>query len=129
MSPLISDSACEPRKNIVHPELRGKSVVAAILDSYGGVRVVVSRKSELKHLVRHDELCVIVPNVRVREPIPWNWIPNVIRGAHAELDRWIATRNDEDYGGFREHVVMRRLRELEHSGSKHSLHLPDIVTT
>lgn len=115
------------RTNPVARIMRGKSVVAAVLDSYGGVRVIVSHKSKLKHHIRHDELCLVVPDVRIREPVPWSWIPCVIRGAHAHLDWWIKTRNDPEYGGFREHVVMRGLRQLENPGR--SLNLLDICET
>ena len=111
--------------------VRGKSLVAAILDSYGNVGVAVATKRSMRWQARHDELLLIVPNFKVREPVPWAAIPTVIFTAHNYLDWWIETRNDPDFGGFREHVTMYKLRKLENAGTgpRRSLHLPDIAYT
>jgi hypothetical protein len=47
------------------------SHIAGILDSFGGVRVVVAHKRSFKHHQRHDEFIAVVPDKLVHEPIAW----------------------------------------------------------
>ena len=73
-----------------------KSSVAGIVDPYGGLRIVVAPRSTFKHHVAEGELLFIVPNVAVREPVPyhkWPWLERVTR---KHIDWWIKTRNDPD---------------------------------
>ncbi len=102
------------------------SHVAAILDTYGGMRVVVAHKPEFKHHRRHDEVLVMVPDLRVHTPIAWGDIPGVIGRAHAELDKWVEqNRPNEPYAI--EAVTMYQLRRLELEQG--SLDIYDIVET
>lgn len=100
--------------------------VAAILDTYGGVRTVVGYVRELRHHVRHDEICVVVPKFTVRGPIPWNDIPRIIALASRALIDWCDSHRPNE-AWQREAITMFRLRLLEQT--PRSLHLPDIVET
>jgi hypothetical protein len=91
------------------------SIIAGILDSYGGMRVVVTHRNALRCHVRHDELAIVVPKLTVHEPIAWNDIPIVIRRAEIEIDKWIARRGIPNDPVQRECVVMYQLRCLEHT--------------
>jgi hypothetical protein len=105
-----------------------KSVIAAILDRYGGVRVVVTHRHLLKNHKRDDEICVTVPHVTLHEPIGWNKIPEVVARAESFLDQWITdNRPNEDWAV--EAYKMRQLRKLEHLSSKRALNLEHIVDT
>ena len=111
--------------------LRGDSLAAIILDSYGNWNTAVAFKKSMKQQARHDELCLIIPGVKLREPVPWGAIPILINIARFYLDWWVDTRNDPDFGGFAEHVTMYKLRRSENSGSgpRYPLHLPEIAFT
>lgn len=103
------------------------SVLAGILDTYGGLRFVVTRRRWLKHHVRHDELLVVVPNLKVHEPIYWHDMPGVVARIEREVDLWIKRRGVPNDPVAREAVTMYRLRCLE--SQRKSLHLPDIAYT
>jgi len=105
---------------------RRKSVVSAILDRYGGVRVVVTHKHLLQEHTRCDEICVVVPNLTVNEPIGWNDIPSVIALAHLTLDRWI-NNNTPNQRWAAEACKMRQLRKLENP--QRALNLEHIAET
>lgn len=102
-------------------------IIAGILDTYGGLRVIVTPRRSLRHHKRHDELAIIVPKLIVHEPIAWNDIPIVIRRVEIEIDKWIAQRGIPNDSVQRECVVMYQLRckELQ----RNSRHLPDLVYT
>lgn len=105
-----------------------KSAVAGILDSYGGLRVVITERWRLKNHKRHDELLFVVPNLKVKEPVPWDMIPWLVASVERHIAEWIRTRNDPDDLN-QEAITMYRLRCLEHVGSKRALNLEHIVET
>lgn len=45
------------------------SAVAGIVDVRGGLRIVVTEPDAFRHHVGPGELCYILPNVRVQEPL------------------------------------------------------------
>ena len=99
-----------------------------ILDTYGGIRFVITHKSNLKHHVRPDELAIMVPDLIVHEPIAWDDIPVVIRRIELVVDDWIENnRPNEPHA--REAISMYQLRKLEHPNVKGSLNLGAIVET
>jgi hypothetical protein len=75
---------------------RRYSIVAAILDGYGGAPVVVTERENLHHHVRPGMIAVVVPGLYVREPIPWDRVPALLAKVDAYVDWWIKTRNDPD---------------------------------
>jgi hypothetical protein len=95
------------------------SHLAGILDTYGGLRFVVTHKRNLKHHVRPDETLIVVPDLLVHEPIAWGDIPYVIARIELAVDRWIE-RGTPNEPHQREAVTMYRLRQLEHIHSKRS---------
>ncbi len=97
-----------------------------ILDTYGCARTIVGDQRSIKENTRLDELCHLVPRLRVREPIAWNDIPIVIERARLELEKWLDTRpnlNELQH----QIVTMYRLRCLEQH--QQSLDLSAIVET
>lgn len=54
------------------------SVVAGIVDKNGGLRVVVTQPWLMHHHVSEGERAIVVPRVRVKEPVAWDKIPDVI---------------------------------------------------
>lgn len=105
------------------------SVIAAILDTYGGVRFVVTHRKSLPNHVAHDELAIIVPRLRVHEPIAWNDIPIVIARAELEVSKWIEQHREPNDPVHREIVTMYRLRCLEHPHSKRSRDIAALAFT
>src|SRR5262245_23701656 len=105
-----------------------KSAVAGILDTYGGLRVVVAHRWRMQFHKRHDELLFVIPKLRIREPVPWEKIPWLIASVERHIAEWIRTRNDPD-DLAREQIKMYRLRCLEHPHSKRALNLEHIVET
>jgi hypothetical protein len=105
------------------------SVIAAIVDSYGGGRVVVTHRGRLKHHVRQGEFLFIVPDKIVHEPIAWNDIPMVCHCADTYVADWIALNGFGNEPDKREALHMWRLRRLENPHSQGSVHLPDICYT
>lgn len=97
------------------------SHVAAILDTYGGMRVVVAHK----HHKRHDEV-LIASDLLVHTPIAWGDIPGLIGRATSELDKWVERSRPNEPHAL-EAVTMYKLRCLEMEQS--SLNLYDIVET
>lgn len=47
----------------------------------------------MKHHLADGELLFVVPGYRVKEPIPWNEIPLLIRKVELYVEWWITTRN------------------------------------
>jgi hypothetical protein len=87
------------------------SILAGILDTYGGFRVVVTYREFLYYHVRCDELCVIAPIV-VHEPIAWNDIPFAIGRAGGEMDKWVENNWPNEAWKI-EAIKMYKLRKLE----------------
>ena len=48
------------------------SSVAGILDGYGGWHTVVAPRKSLRHHVRPGQLLLVVPDYKVKEPVPCN---------------------------------------------------------
>jgi len=100
------------------------SDLAAIVDAYGGFRVVVAPARTFHHHVRPGEMLFQVPGFKIREPVPWEKIPWVIRTAQRQIEEWIRTRNEPDYP---EPIKLYQLRKL--SQRVDTLNLHDIVET
>ena len=105
------------------------SVIVGIIDTYGGMRVVVTHRRDVRHHVRHDELAIIVPRLRVHEPIAWNDIPIVVKRCEIEIEKWIKQRGIPNDPVRRECVVMYQLRCKEHPASRGSRNIHDLVET
>ena len=101
------------------------SRIAGIVDTYGGLRVVVDHMRGLKGHRRHDEVLVVVPGVRVHEPIAWGDIPGLIGRVQHEVDKWAETRPNAPHA--MEAATMYKLRCLEQD--QQSLDLYSIVET
>jgi hypothetical protein len=73
----------------------GPSAVAGIIDQHGGLRVVVSEEFRiLQYHVGKNELCFVVPGFLIQEPVPWNYIPTLIRRVELYIAWFRQTRND-----------------------------------
>jgi hypothetical protein len=70
------------------------SAVAGILDRKGGLRVVVTQRWRMRHHVAKGELLFVVPGFKIQEPVPWNYIPVLIRRVELYILWWVETRND-----------------------------------
>jgi hypothetical protein len=101
------------------------SIIVGIVDTYGGVRFVVTHRNELKHHLRHDEVAII-PAVRVHEPIAWGDIPSMIGRIEHEVTKWLEGPMPNEPHKL-EAWKMHKLRRLEQPGR--SLNLYDIVET
>ncbi len=88
------------------------SVLAGIIDTYGSVRFVVTQRTNLKHHVRHDEVLIVVPDLKVHEPIAWNDIPGAIRRIELAVDDWLK-RGLPNEPHAREAATMHKLRRKE----------------
>lgn len=66
--------------------------IALILDTYGGIRVIVGTARSIKYNTRHDEFAHVVPKLVVHEPIHWNDIPIVVERAKFEFEKWLGTK-------------------------------------
>jgi len=105
------------------------SVLAGILDTYGGLRFVITHKDQLKYQVRPTETLIRVRKLRVHQPLAWGDIPGATARIEYEVDRWIKARGIPNDPHQREAVVMYRLRQQEHPQSKRSLDLGAICET
>jgi len=94
------------------------SIIAVVLDGYGGAPVVVTELEELHHHVRPGMIPLVVPDLRVQEPIAWEDIPRLLATADAYVDWWIRTRNDPE---ILEHPAVKmyqiRRRQSDHRRS------------
>jgi hypothetical protein len=102
------------------------SDLAAIIDNYGGFRVVVAPARTFHHHIRPGEMLFQVPGFKIREPVPWEKIPWVIETARKQIEWWIRTRNDPSELE-QEAIKLYRLRQLELC--QRSLDLTTIVET
>lgn len=101
-------------------------MLAGIIDTYGSIRFVVTHKKDLKHHTRHDEVCIVVPNLIVHEPIAWGDIPGAIRRIEMAVSDWLA-RGLPNEPHAREAAVMHKLRRQEQD--QQSLDLQSICET
>ena len=106
---------------------RRYSIVAAILDGYGGDPVVVTPREQLDHHVRPGMIPVIVPGLLVREPIAWDHIPSLLAKVDGYVEWWIKTRNDPELVNHPALVLytLRRMRGYQ----RQTVNLLDIVET
>jgi len=106
------------------------SYIGAIVDTYGGIRVVVTRLNEFKDHVKPDEVLLVVrdKSKRIHMPIAWGDMPYVIALGKLEAEKWIE-RGEPNEPHAREAWRMYRLRCLELNQSKGSLDLNSIVET
>jgi hypothetical protein len=70
------------------------SAVAGILDAQGGLRIVVTQRWRMKFHIGKGERAFIVPGFLLQEPVPWNYIPVMVRRVELYIEWWITTRND-----------------------------------
>jgi hypothetical protein len=70
------------------------SSVAGIIDPHGGIRFVVSEEWRIfEHHVLPEEVCFVVPDFRIKEPVVWDYIPTLIRRVELYILWWLETRN------------------------------------
>jgi hypothetical protein len=103
------------------------SAVAAVLDGYGGWHTVVAPRASLKHHWRPGQIMLVVPELRVREPVPWNEIAMITSRAELHILEWIRTRNDPET--LRDPAVVLFLLRRMRTYNKGSVNLHDIVET
>src|SRR5262245_32132898 len=104
-----------------------ESSVAAVLDGYGGWHTIVAPHHSLKHHVRPGQLLLVVPHFTVREPVPWDDIPYVVRRAELHILDWIATRNDPAWA--KHPAVALFLLRRQRGYKQESVDLYEIVET
>jgi hypothetical protein len=104
------------------------SHVAGVIDTYGGLRVVVGTKRSIRANARCDDLMLIVPELRIREPVQWEKIPWLVGRVQHHVREWIMARNDPNHPR-RENITMYQLRLLEHAHCKRALSLSEIAYT
>lgn len=97
------------------------SRLAGIVDTYGGIRFVVTHNSLLKNHVGHNELLFVVPKLRVHEPIAWGDIPIVIARIEYETRKQIEEMPTPNEPWKLEAITMYKLRCLEHTPRSHDL--------
>ena len=85
--------------------LRGGNIVAGIIDQNGSMRTVVTERSQLWAHPQANELVLVVPRFDVTCPVPWHSIPWVIKQAFTYVDWWVRTRNDPEFGGFKQNIA------------------------
>jgi hypothetical protein len=102
------------------------SICAGIIDTYGGIRFLVTHRRQLEHHVRADEVVIVVPRLKVHEPIAWGDVPLVIERIESEVDAWL-DRGEPNEPHAREAFRMHRLRRLE--ANQRSLDLGAICET
>lgn len=103
------------------------SRIAGILDSYGGVRVVVTRARDFRNHVRASEFLCLVPGKRVHEPIAWGDIPPVIALGELAVRTWVERNERANDPEKREAIRAYRSRQTWHQ--QRSLDLEAIVYT
>ena len=102
------------------------SRIAAVLDTYGGIRFVVAYRRNMKHHARHDEVLIMVPRVIVHEPIVWGDLPGMTGRIEHEVTKWLQ-RGEPNEPHALEAWRMHKLRRLEQP--RRALNLYDIVET
>jgi hypothetical protein len=104
-----------------------ESILAGILDTYGGLRFVVTYRAHLKFHRRPDEVAVIVPDLTVHEPIAWGDISGVTRRIELAVDDWLA-RGPPNEAYAQECATMYKLRRSR-GFCRGSVHIHDLVET
>lgn len=66
------------------PEL---SAVAGILDARGGIRVVITEPWRMCFHVARGERLFVVHGLRVREPVGWSDVPQLIETVKSYVER------------------------------------------
>jgi hypothetical protein len=69
------------------PGDHGVSCVSAVVDRYGGVRVIITKPDRIAHHLGADEIAYTVPDYFVWEPVPWGLTHWIIRVAYRHLAR------------------------------------------
>jgi hypothetical protein len=100
------------------------SSVAGILDGYGGWHTVVAPRASLKHHVRPGQIMVVVPQYKVKEPVPWDEVPTVIRRAELAILEWIGQRND-----LSDPAISLFLLRRKRTYHRESVNIHDLVET
>lgn len=103
------------------------SKIAGILDSYGGISVVVTYPGSFKHHLRHGEFLCMVFGKTVHEPIAWGDIPYVIALGELAVEQWAEKHRDDNDPNVRDAIRAYRSRKLWYH--KRSLDLQTIVFT
>lgn len=80
-----------------HPNSPPASIVAGVLDSDGGLRVVITQHWRLPFHVNKGERSFLVPGLFVYEPVSWERLPWVIEKATRTVLE--ATRSENACGG------------------------------
>ena len=101
------------------------SSVAAIVDTYGGFRVVVTQEWRFGFHLSPGEMLFVVPNFKVNEPVKWHAIPYVIKRAQKEVERFIKTRNDPELPEVLKLYQLRQSRTYQ----RETVNLHDICET
>lgn len=101
------------------------SHIAGILDSFGGVRVVVAHKQTFKHHLGRGEFLCVVPDKLVHEPIASGDIPFVVRLGEIAVETFVARNAQTNDADKQEAVRAYRSRQSWHQ--QHSLHWPSLV--
>jgi len=104
-----------------------KSSIAGIIDPWGGLRIVVAQPDTFKHHIAEGEMLFVVPNARVREPVPYHKLGWLERVTRKHIGWWIRTRNDPD-AIEKGPVKLYRLRELR-TNHRGTVNLHDVVET
>jgi len=71
-----------------------RSAVAGVLDSNGGLRVVVTERWRMRYHVSQGERLFVVPGLRVTEPVPWDDIPPLIETVQRHVAQTLAGRSN-----------------------------------
>lgn len=69
------------------------SAVAGILDKNGGVRVVITQRWRFHHHVKQGERIFIVPNLEVKEPVPWGQQAGLVNQVKAHIDKQLVEKD------------------------------------
>jgi|SRR6516162_5282561 hypothetical protein len=69
------------------------SAVAGILDTKGGLRVVVTQRFRMRHHIGKGERLFVVPGYEVEEPVPWDDIPELIERVKKHVQQQLAPDN------------------------------------
>ena len=70
---------------------------------------------------------MVVPNSKVREPVPWNDVPSIINRAERHILEWIRTRNDPD--DLKHPAVALFLLRRKRTYHRETVNLYDMVET
>lgn len=106
-----------------------RSRIGGILDSYGGVRVVVTKIRSFKHHVQDGEFLCLVHNKFVHEPIGWQDVAHVIRLGELAVEKFIKDNEKSNDPGKCQAIHAWRMRQLVNLERIGSLDLKAIAYT